>query len=149
LVRWLHPSGEYAKPTQPSASIEKNGDDTGSTAVFRIKALIEESVATVRTGSTQVDSAGQTMEQIVQSIQRVADMIGEVTAAANEQSDSIAQVNAALGQLDQTTQQNATLVEEAAAAAQSLRQQAAELQQVVSQFRTGVGDGPPMLIAAK
>jgi methyl-accepting chemotaxis protein len=91
----------------------------------------------VRTGSTQVDSAGQTMEQIVQSIQRVADMIGEVTAAANEQSDSIAQVNAALGQLDQTTQQNAALVEEAAAAAQSLRQQAADLQQVVSQFRTG------------
>ena len=105
-------------------------------AAKQIKALIEESVATVRTGSTQVDSAGQTMEQIVQSIQRVADMIGEVTAAANEQSDSIAQVNAALGQLDQTTQQNAALVEEAAAAAQSLRQQAAELQQVVSQFRT-------------
>jgi methyl-accepting chemotaxis protein len=118
-------------------------------AAKQIKALIDESVATVRTGSTQVDSAGQTMEQIVQSIQRVADMIGEVTAAANEQSDSIAQVNAALGQLDQTTQQNAALVEEAAAAAQSLRQQAAELQQVVSQFRTGVGDGGPMLIAAK
>jgi DNA-binding transcriptional LysR family regulator len=37
LVRWLHPSGEYAKPTQPSASIEENGDDTGATAVFRIK----------------------------------------------------------------------------------------------------------------
>jgi methyl-accepting chemotaxis protein len=118
-------------------------------AAKQIKALIDESVATVRTGSTQVDSAGQTMEQIVQSIQRVADMIAEVTAAANEQSDSIAQVNAALGQLDQTTQQNAALVEEAAAAAQSLRQQAAELQQVVSQFRTGVGDGGPMLIAAK
>jgi methyl-accepting chemotaxis protein len=106
-------------------------------AAKQIKALIDESVATVRTGSTQVDSAGQTMEQIVQSIQRVADMIAEVTAAANEQSESIAQVNAALGQLDQTTQQNAALVEEAAAAAQSLRQQAAELQQVVSQFRTG------------
>jgi methyl-accepting chemotaxis protein len=113
-------------------------------AAKQIKALIDESVATVRTGSTQVDSAGQTMEQIVQSIQRVADMIGEVTAAANEQSDSIAQVNAALGQLDQTTQQNAALVEEAAAAAQSLRQQAAELQQVVSQFRTGASGTDPL-----
>jgi len=111
-------------------------------AAKQIKALIEDSVAAVRTGSTQVDSAGQTMEQIVQSIQRVADMIGDVTAATTEQSDSIAQVNAALGQLDQTTQQNAALVEEAAAAAQSLRAQAAELQQVISQFRTGQGNAP-------
>lgn len=106
-------------------------------AAKEIKALIEESVARVQQGGQQVETAGRTMEEIVQAIQRVADMIGEVTAATAEQSDSIAQVNAAVAQLDQATQQNAALVEQATAAAQSLRQQAAELQRVVAQFRTG------------
>ncbi|MCX7662985.1 MAG: methyl-accepting chemotaxis protein [Tepidimonas fonticaldi] len=112
-------------------------------AAKEIKSLIEDSVARVQQGGTQVQHAGQTMEQIVQGIQRVADMIGEVAAAANEQSEGIGQVNAAVGQLDQATQQNAALVEQSAAAAQSLRQQADSLLRVVSQFRTGAGDGGP------
>lgn len=49
-----------------------------------IKALIEQSVAQVRDGSGQVRQAGGTMHDVVQAIQRVADMIGEVTAAASE-----------------------------------------------------------------
>ncbi|WP_132962489.1 methyl-accepting chemotaxis protein [Tepidimonas ignava] len=106
-------------------------------AAKEIKALIEESVARVQQGGQQVETAGRTVEEIVQAIQRVADMIGEVTAATAEQSDSITQVNAAVSQLDQATQQNAALVEQATAAAESLRQQAAELQRVVAQFRTG------------
>ncbi|MBS1188205.1 MAG: tar3, partial [Burkholderiaceae bacterium] len=59
------------------------------------------------------------------------------TAASHEQSDGIEQVNQAVSQMDQVTQQNAALVEEAAAAAESLQDQAANLVQVVSVFRTG------------
>ena len=106
-------------------------------AAKEIKALIEESVARVQQGSQQVEAAGRSSEEIVQAIRRVADMIGEVTAATAEQSGSIDQVNAAIAQLDQSTQHNAALVEQTTAAAESLRQQAAELQQVVAQFRLG------------
>jgi methyl-accepting chemotaxis protein len=42
-----------------------------------------------------------------------------------------------VNQLDQMTQQNAALVEESAAAAESLKQQAAQLVDAVSSFRTG------------
>ncbi|MBS1169789.1 MAG: tar3, partial [Burkholderiaceae bacterium] len=55
----------------------------------------------------------------------------------SEQSDGIEQVNQAVSQMDTVTQQNAALVEEAAAAAESLQDQAANLVQVVSVFRTG------------
>ena len=68
-------------------------------------------------------------------MQRVSDVIGEITAAASEQSGGIGQVNGAVHQLDQMTQQNAALVEQSAAAAQSLRDQAARMSQVVSQFQ--------------
>ena len=75
------------------------------------------------------------MDEIVQSVRRVADVIGEITAAANEQSSGIAGVNESIGNLDQMTQQNAALVEESAAAAESLREQAERLKQAVAVFK--------------
>jgi class 3 adenylate cyclase len=39
LVRWLHPSGEFAKQIQTRASVEENRDDPGSTAVLRISGI--------------------------------------------------------------------------------------------------------------
>ena len=79
--------------------------------------------------------AGQTMKEIVGSVQRVTDIIGEITAAASEQSDGIGQVNGAVTQLDQMTQQNAALVEESAAAAESLKEQAVKLAGLVGTFK--------------
>jgi len=104
-------------------------------AAKEIKGLIGSSVDRVEAGSRLVAQAGQTMSEIVSSVQRVSDIIGEITAAAGEQSDGIGQVNVAVNQLDQMTQQNAALVEESAAAAESLKDQARRLAQVVQVFR--------------
>jgi methyl-accepting chemotaxis protein len=104
-------------------------------AAKEIKGLIGSSVDRVEAGSRLVAEAGQTMSEIVGSVQRVSDIIGEITAASGEQSDGISQVNVAVNQLDQMTQQNAALVEESAAAAESLKDQATRLAQVVQIFR--------------
>ena len=104
-------------------------------AAREIKQLIGESVARVESGAQLAEGAGGTMQEVVQAVQRVADIIGEITAAAGEQSAGVAQVNQAVGQLDQMTQQNAALVEQSAAAAQSLREQAAQLAQAVAVFK--------------
>ena len=104
-------------------------------AAKEIKALIGASVDKVESGSKLVADAGQTMQEIVGSVQRVTDIIGEITAAASEQSDGIGQVNTSVTQLDKMTQQNAALVEESAAAAESLKDQAQKLAAVVGTFR--------------
>ena len=52
---------------------------------------------------------------------------------------SINEVGQSVAPLDQMTQQNAALVEESAAAAESLREQAARLAQLVSQFKLAGG----------
>jgi methyl-accepting chemotaxis protein len=104
-------------------------------AAKEIKSLIGASVERVDSGSKLVANAGQTMQEIVGSVQRVTDIIGEITAASTEQSDGIGQVNTAVVQLDQMTQQNAALVEESAAAAESLKEQAVKLSQVVGMFK--------------
>ena len=103
-------------------------------AAKEIKDLINASVEKVQSGTQQVQDAGNTMGEIVASVQRVTDVIAEITSAAREQSEGISQVNVAVNQLDQTTQQNAALVEESSAAATSLKDQATRLTQAVSVF---------------
>ncbi|MBV2163293.1 MAG: MCP four helix bundle domain-containing protein [Comamonas sp.] len=117
-------------------------------AAREIKGLIGESVGNVTSGSTQVEKAGSTMDEIVVSVRRVADIMGEISEASQDQSMGIAQINQAMQQMDQVTQQNAALVEEAAAAAQSMQAQASALVQAVSVFRLGQGGRGPARAAA-
>jgi len=106
-----------------------------ATAAKEIKDLIDESVQKVNVGSELVEEAGQTMQEVVQSVKRVADLMGEISAASSEQHTGIEQVNVAVSQMDEVTQQNAALVEQASAAAQSMAQQSSSLREVVSIFR--------------
>ena len=76
------------------------------------------------------------MAEVLQSIQRVTDLMGEISNASDEQSAGVAQVGQAMSQMDQVTQQNASLVESAAAAS-SLKSQAQRLVQAVAIFRLG------------
>jgi methyl-accepting chemotaxis protein len=114
-----------------------------ATAAREIKQLIDTSVGHVATGADQVQRTGTVMHDIVDSVRRVADMIGEIASAAEEQRDGIGQVNQAVTQLDQMTQQNAALVEQSAAAASSLKDQAARLAAAVAGFRVGDGGVVP------
>jgi methyl-accepting chemotaxis protein len=101
-------------------------------AAKEIKALIGASVKRVDMGVRLVVQAGDTMNEIVQSVRSVTDVIGEITAAASDQSAGIAQINSAISNLDQMTQQNAALVEESAAAAHSMHEQSEQLARAVA-----------------
>ncbi|UJR61621.1 methyl-accepting chemotaxis protein [Dickeya zeae] len=109
-------------------------------AAKEIESLINESVTRVNTGSTQVESAGKTMGEIIRSISHVHDIMGEIASASDEQSRGINQISSAVAEMDATTQQNAALVEQSSAAANSLEEQAQALEQAVSIFRLGDGD---------
>ena len=117
-------------------------------AAREIKGLIAESVGNVSNGSTQVEKAGSTMDEIVVSVRRVADIMREMSKASQDQTVGIAQINQAMQQMDQVTQENAALVEEAAAAAQSLQSQAQALVQTVSVFHTPASSQPQYALGA-
>ncbi|EER57904.1 methyl-accepting chemotaxis sensory transducer, partial [Acidovorax delafieldii 2AN] len=130
-------AGEQGRGFAVVASEVRSLAQRSAEAAKEIKALIGASVENVESGSAQVAQAGQSMQEIVSSVQRVSDLIGEITASSTEQRDGIAQVNQAVTHLDQMTQQNAALVEESTAAAASMRDQAQHLAQVVSVFNVG------------
>jgi len=128
-------AGEQGRGFAVVASEVRSLAQRSAEAAKEIKGLIDTSVGKVESGTRLVTDAGATMEEIVQSVRRVADVISEITTAATEQSSGIAGVNAAIGNLDQMTQQNAALVEESAAAAESLREQADRMKEAVSVFQ--------------
>ncbi|GAB7215599.1 methyl-accepting chemotaxis protein [Dickeya oryzae] len=105
-------------------------------AAKEIETLINESVTRVNTGSTQVENAGKTMDEIIRSISHVHDIMDEIASASDEQSRGINQISTAVSEMDATTQQNAALVEQSSAAANSLEEQARVLEHAVSFFRT-------------
>ncbi len=130
-------AGEQGRGFAVVASEVRSLAQRSAEAAREIKALIGTSVERVEAGSRLVRDAGESMREIVVSVQRVTDIIGEITAASNEQSRGIDQINSAVAQLDQMTQQNAALVEESAAAAESLKHQATKLGETVGVFRVG------------
>jgi methyl-accepting chemotaxis protein len=115
-------------------------------AAKEIKSLIGDTVDKVNGGSRLVEQAGQTMHDLVVSVQRVTDIIGDIAMASREQSSGIDQVSTAVNQMDSVTQQNAALVEQASAATASLSDQAQALVRSVSVFKVddrGVAPAPP------
>ncbi|WP_310564007.1 methyl-accepting chemotaxis protein [Hydrogenophaga sp.] len=128
-------AGEQGRGFAVVAAEVRNLAQRSAEAAKEIKGLIGTSVDKVDVGTRLVAEAGQTMGEIVASVQRVTDIIAEISASAGEQGEGIGQVNVAVTQLDQMTQQNAALVEESAAAAESLKDQAARLAQAVAVFR--------------
>ncbi|WP_436134363.1 methyl-accepting chemotaxis protein [Acidovorax sp. LjRoot129] len=134
-------AGEQGRGFAVVASEVRSLAGRSATAAREIKALIATSVERVGTGTALVDRAGQTMVDVVSSIQKVTDIVAEISAAGSEQSQGVQQVNEAVLQMDQATQQNAALVEEMAAAAGSLDMQARDLVDTVAVFQLGALGG--------
>jgi aerotaxis receptor len=119
-------------------------------AAREIKTLIGASVEQVEAGGQLVDDAGQTMGEIVASVQQAAAIMGQISASSALQSAGIEQVNHAIAAMDDITRQNAAQVEHAAGAADAMRGQAAELARLVGAFQLVAGQaGGRARIAAK
>jgi methyl-accepting chemotaxis protein len=108
-----------------------------SQAAKEIRELITASVSQVEGGSHQVQQAGATMQELLESVSKVTSIIGEISVASAEQGRGIADINNSIAGLDTATQQNSALVEESAAAAASLREQAQRLLGEVAAFKLG------------
>jgi methyl-accepting chemotaxis protein len=104
-------------------------------AAKEIKGLIGTSVKQVETGTSVVRKAGDAIDEIVNSSQRVSQLLGEIATGSREQTLGIGQVGQAVQDLDRMTQQNAALVEQTAASADAMKGQAVTLAQAVSSFR--------------
>src|SRR5450830_399968 len=127
-------AGEQGRGFAVVATEVRSLAQRSSAAAKEIKVLIDDSVEKVDTGTKLVGQAGDTMTQIVSSVNEVTAVVGEISAASHEQSIGIEEVHRAIALMDQVTQQNAALVEQAGVAVGTLQDQAASLEQAVGVF---------------
>lgn len=104
-------------------------------AASEIKQLIEVSSAKVNAGTTLAHQAGDTMKDIIRSVNSVTAIMSEVSAASMEQSTGIGEVNQAVTQMDEVTQKNAELVELSARATAGLEDSARTLMEALAIFK--------------
>ena len=135
-------AGEQGRGFAVVATEVRNLAQRSASAAKEIKQLIGDSVEKVDFGTRLVDEAGSTMQDIVASVQKVADILGDIGLASQEQESGIEQINVAIGQMDAVTQQNAALVEEAAASAESMQQQSVRLAEIVAVFKLQAAASP-------
>ncbi|MFO0019863.1 MAG: methyl-accepting chemotaxis protein, partial [Alphaproteobacteria bacterium] len=114
-------------------------------AAKEIKALITTSTAQVGSGVSLVGQTGEALQRIVDRVAEIDTLVSEIAASAQEQAIGLGQVNTAVNQMDQVVQQNAAMVEQSTAATHALKSETAELNRLISRFRTGAvqGSGRP------
>ncbi|GAB3409569.1 methyl-accepting chemotaxis protein [Massilia agilis] len=117
-------AGEVRSLAQRSAAAAKD-----------IKKLITDSANEIESGTGIANAAGDTMRDIVGSVQRLTGLLGAINNASSEQAAGIAQVGEAIAGMDDATRQNAALVEQATSAADALREQAGQLAALVGTFK--------------
>jgi methyl-accepting chemotaxis protein len=130
-------AGEQGRGFAVVATEVRSLAQRSASAAREIKVLIGDAVSQVDSGAQLVNQTGETMQEIVESVQRVTAVIGNITQSSIEQATGIAHINLAIADMDRSTQENAALVEEAAAAASTLHEQASNLTMVTDTFRLG------------
>jgi methyl-accepting chemotaxis protein len=134
-------AGEAGRGFAVVASEVRSLAQRSSQAAKDIKDLIVNSSGQVQEGVELVNRAGTSLNEILASIKKVADIVSDIAAASAEQATGLEQVNKALTQMDEVTQQNSALVEENAATAKTLEHQAHAMDERVASFRIDNGAG--------
>ncbi|WP_337270228.1 methyl-accepting chemotaxis protein [Oryzifoliimicrobium ureilyticus] len=104
-------------------------------AAKEIKGLILTSSNEVSNGVKLVSETGDALKAIRAFVESINQHMEAIATSSKEQSVGLSEVNTAVNQMDQVTQQNAAMVEETTAASSSLATEAANLQQLLTNFQ--------------
>jgi methyl-accepting chemotaxis protein len=132
-------AGQHGKGFAVVAEEVRNLAARSAKAAEETAQLIEGSVSKAENGAQIAGRTAGALNEIIESITKVADLVGEIAVASHEQAQGIGQINQGLGQIDTAVQQSTATAEESAAAAEELSSQAAYLKHMLSRFTLAAG----------
>jgi len=109
--------------------------ERSSEAAKEITQLIKESSRRVVEGATLSEKVGDSLNSIVDAVDKTAGGIAKIAASTETQASSAGEVKLAIRSVSQTTESNAAAAEEMAASAEQLGAQAESLRILVSKFK--------------
>lgn len=123
-------AGDHGKGFAVVASEVRKLAERSQFAAQEIGELAKDSVK-------RADLAGKSLQEMVPSINKTADLVQEIAAASSEQASGVHQINEAIAQVNQTMQHNAAASEELSATSEEMNVQALQLQDSVNYFTLG------------
>ena len=97
--------------------------------------LIEGSIEKVESGTKIADETAASLRDILNNIEKVADLVGRIAQASNDQASEISQITKGIEQVSQVVQTNSATAEQSAAASEELTSQAQMLKEMVRTFK--------------
>ncbi|MDB5046988.1 MAG: methyl-accepting chemotaxis sensory transducer [Fibrobacteres bacterium] len=125
-------AGDAGKGFAVVAEEVRNLAQRSAEAAKNTSSLIEQSQKNADNGVAVSQEVATILTQIVESVQKLSQLIGEVSSASMEQAKGIEQIGTAVTQMDKLTQSNAANAEESASASEELSAQANELNDMVN-----------------
>ncbi|NTV14027.1 MAG: hypothetical protein HGA96_08910 [Desulfobulbaceae bacterium] len=128
-------AGQHGKGFAVVAEEVRNLAARSAKAAKETADLIAGSVAKTENGAKIADQTAASLAEITNRIAQASELVKGIAEAALEQSQGIDQVSQGLHQIDQVTQQNSANAEQGAAASEELSGQAAQLNQLMQNFK--------------
>lgn len=106
-------------------------------AARKTEALIKDSVALARSGSTLSDQVAKNLLDSSGAVDRLGAIVGDIAVSSREQAKGIAGVNTSIGEMDRFTQGNVAASEESSSSAAELSERSRTMAELVAGFTLG------------
>ena len=128
-------AGQHGKGFAVVAEEVRNLAARSANAARETTDMIEGSIHKSEGGTRIAHETAKALNEIVDDVEKVANLVADISVASNEQAIGIGQVNEGIMQVSEVVQTNSATSEESAAASEELSGQAVLLQDMVSKFR--------------
>ncbi|MCL1823073.1 MAG: methyl-accepting chemotaxis protein [Oscillospiraceae bacterium] len=129
-------AGEAGKGFAVVAEEVRNLASKSAEAAKNTSGLIENSISKANLGLSLANETTASLKDIVDGINRSADIIHSIAQSTDSQATAIAHLNIGVEQVANVVQQNSATAQESAAASEEMSGQSTLLRELVAQFKT-------------